>query len=59
MPNQPKTPHRSIRIDDQMWETIKALAVSKNTNASDVIRESITTHFQSLKLVEPPTQPQP
>jgi len=32
MPNQPKTQTRSVRIPDELWDVISAIAVNTNTS---------------------------
>jgi len=41
MPNQPKTPTRSVRIADDLWLPIKALAQEEGVTVSDIVRELI------------------
>jgi len=38
MPNQPKTPHRSIRIDDEMWKQLARVANQHEISLSEVVR---------------------
>jgi len=38
MPNQPKTPLRSVRIDTELWADAKHAAAEDGTSVSDVIR---------------------
>lgn len=47
MPNQPKTQARSVRIPDELWDVISAIAANTSTNASGVIREAISAHFDA------------
>jgi hypothetical protein len=37
MPNQPKTPARSVRVPEDLWQAAKASAEKKNETVSDVI----------------------
>ena len=46
VPNQPKTPARAVRIDDETWESIKAEAERRKITASDVVREALTKHLE-------------
>ncbi len=39
MPNQPKTPHRSVRVPDNLWElALKTAAEQDTTIAAEVNR---------------------
>jgi predicted transcriptional regulator len=38
MPNQPKTPHRSIRIDDETWAHLAKVADQHKISLSEVVR---------------------
>lgn len=39
VPNKPKTPVRTVRVEDEIWEPAKAQAKSEGRNLSEVIRE--------------------
>lgn len=38
MPNQPKTPHRTIRVPEEEWEPAKVEAVRRGETLTDAIR---------------------
>jgi hypothetical protein len=38
MPNQPKTPHRSIRIDNETWAHLAKVADQHKISLSEVVR---------------------
>lgn len=44
MPNQPKTQARHIRVPDDLWTQITALAAAEGVTASDVVREAVRQH---------------
>lgn len=44
-PNQPKTPVRTVRVDDPRWAKVKAAARDKGITATDVIRDLIDEHL--------------
>ena len=46
MPNQPKTPTRSIRIEDQLWEASLARAAARGETVSDVVREALAHYVR-------------
>jgi predicted transcriptional regulator len=39
--NQPKTPQRSIRIDDELWTAAKSVAKANQESVSDIIRTAL------------------
>lgn len=45
-PNQPKTPARPVRIDDDTWDAVKTEAAARGVTASDVVREAIREHLE-------------
>lgn len=46
-PNQPKTPVRTLRVDDPRWDKVKAAAQQRGVTASDVVRELIDEHLMT------------
>ena len=44
MPNQPKTPQRTVRIPTDLWEAAKAKAAERGENLSDVIRRALVRY---------------
>lgn len=41
MPNQPKTPVRTVRIADEIWAELKKRAAAQGVTASDLLREAL------------------
>lgn len=41
MPNQPKTPLRSVRIADELWHAAQQKAEAEGRTVSDVVREAL------------------
>ena len=41
MPNKPRTPHRSVRVDDDLWEQAKRAASDQGEAVSDVVRRAL------------------
>jgi NRPS condensation-like uncharacterized protein len=37
-PNKPRTPVRTVRVEDEIWEPAKARAKAEGRTVSDVIR---------------------
>ena len=44
MPNQPKTPHRTIRVPDDLWEAAQVKASREGVTVSDVVRRALTEY---------------
>lgn len=44
MPNQPKTPQRTVRVPDDVWEAAKTKAAERGENLSDVIRKALARY---------------
>ena len=38
VPNKPRTPARTVRVDDELWEAAQRKASDRNETLSDVIR---------------------
>lgn len=49
MPNQPKTPLRSIRVPDELWAAAQAKAEERGETISDVIRAALTRYVAPPK----------
>lgn len=43
MANQPRpdNPHRSVRVEDELWEASRIAAAAENTTRGDVMREAL------------------
>lgn len=46
MPNQPKTPQRTVRIADDLWEASAAAAAANGETLSDVIRRALAAYVR-------------
>lgn len=46
MPNQPKTPNRTLRIDDELWKAARAAAEANGENISDVVRRALRRYVR-------------
>lgn len=44
-PNQPKTPARTMRIDDELWDAVKEEAERLGVTPSDVVRDALREHL--------------
>lgn len=49
-PNQPKTPHRTIRIPDELWKAAQQKAADEGTDVSAVIRELLAEWVGEIPL---------
>lgn len=49
VPNKPKTPHRTIRIDDALWAAAQAAAEAEGKTVTDVIRAALTRYVKRSK----------
>jgi hypothetical protein len=41
VPNQPKTPNRNVRVPDDLWQALTAVAAERECSVSDVIRDEL------------------
>jgi predicted transcriptional regulator len=41
VPNQPKTPTRTVRIDDELWQAAQSAAARNHESITDVIRKAL------------------
>lgn len=39
MPNQPRTPNRSVRVPDELWHAAQWIARDKGITMTDVVNE--------------------
>lgn len=46
VPNQPKTPQRSFRIPDEVYEAAKAKAAAKGETLTDVVRRALERYVK-------------
>lgn len=46
MPNQPKTPLRSVRVPVELWEAAKVRAADEGTNVSAVIVAALARYVE-------------
>jgi predicted DNA-binding ribbon-helix-helix protein len=42
MANQPKTPHRSVRLNDDIWDALREIGEQTGLSVSDLIRLALT-----------------
>jgi len=47
VPNQPKTPVRSVRISDDLWDKAQRLADRRGENISDVVRDALAAYVDA------------
>lgn len=44
MPNQPKTPGRSVRVPDPLWEAAKAKTAARGETVTDVVVRALNEY---------------
>lgn len=44
VPNQPKTPQRSVRVPDEIWQAAKVRAEEEGRTLSDVVRDALAAY---------------
>lgn len=47
VPNQPKTPHKSFRIDPELYKAAQKKAKENGENLSEVVRRALTAYTES------------
>jgi hypothetical protein len=57
MPNQPKTPSRTIRIPDVDWADLEQLAASRGTERGELIRSVMAWWMRRPGARMPPRPP--
>ena len=46
MPNQPKTPNHSVRVDDALWQAALRKAHERGETLTDVIRDALRRYLR-------------
>jgi predicted HicB family RNase H-like nuclease len=46
VPNQPKTPMRSLRVADDLWAAAQVKAAARGETLSDVIRKALERYVK-------------
>lgn len=46
VPNQPKTPVRTFRIPDDLWNAAQAKAADRGETVSDVVRKALERYVK-------------
>lgn len=49
MSNQPKTPHRTVRISYDLWAQAQEKAAREGTTVSDVIRDALNRYVRARR----------
>jgi predicted transcriptional regulator len=47
VPNQPATPHRTIRVPDELWETVQQVAAERGETVTDVVLRALTRYART------------
>lgn len=46
VPNQPSTPNRNVRIDDDLWAEVERIAADQRLTPSEVVRIALRTYVR-------------
>jgi predicted HicB family RNase H-like nuclease len=46
VPNKPKTPHRTFRIEDELYDAVKAKAAERGESVTDVVTDSFRRYLK-------------
>lgn len=46
VPNQPKTPKRSVRVPDDLWQAVKIKARDRGETVTEVIIRALTRYLR-------------
>lgn len=46
VPNQPKTPQRSVRVPDRVWKKAKKKAAKRGQSLSEVVRQALEKYAE-------------
>lgn len=46
VPNQPKTPHHSFRVDDELWQAAKERAAERGETVAEVLRAFLREYVE-------------
>jgi predicted HicB family RNase H-like nuclease len=46
LPNQPKTPNRTVRIDDELWTAARLAAEANGESVTDVVRRALQRYVR-------------
>lgn len=49
MPDKPKTPHRTVRIDDDLWKEASDVAAEHGETASDAVRWGLRAYIRDRR----------
>lgn len=49
MPDQPKTPHRTIRVPDDLWHAALATAAARGETVTDVVIRALRRYVKPKK----------
>lgn len=44
------TTHRSVRVEDELWETARALAAQNDETMSDIIRDALRRYIEDNRI---------
>lgn len=44
--NQPRTPHHSVRVENELWDRARTKAIAEGSNMSQKIREWLVEYVE-------------
>ena len=45
-PNKPRTPHRTIRVEDELWDAAVAVAKERGESVSEILRAALKRYVK-------------
>lgn len=57
VPNQPRTPLRTLRVPDDLWREAARIARDRGETLSDVMRDSLVRYVEEHSPSASPSQP--
>lgn len=51
-PNQPATPHRTVRVSDELWQAAQRVAADRGETVTDVIIRALTRYVRDHPAID-------
>lgn len=48
MPNQPATPHRTVRVPDEVWDEALRIAHDRGETVTDVVQRALRRYIREF-----------
>lgn len=59
MPNAPKTPHRTVRVPDDLWQAAQERAAQEGQTMTEVVIGCLRRYVAAGRRRRTPAQPEP